>query len=131
MQLLFSWIVSGQTIKPTRYIDKGDTFTVFTIQSEREIILNLSNAILCNEKTKIQDSIIVKQQSIIQSQAKVFILQDSSILASQKAIVLQKDIIRNQNILVTNISSLANKYRQQRNISIISGTLLVILAIFL
>lgn len=70
--MLLNWTVFGiktfgqdRISPPTRYISGTDTFTVFTIASERIIAYRLSEYELCKKQNILADSVIAGADSLI------------------------------------------------------------------
>lgn len=70
--MLLNWIVFGtvcrgqdKIIPPTRYISNSDTFTVFTIASERIIAYRLAEYESCKKEIQAADSVIAGADSLI------------------------------------------------------------------
>lgn len=69
---MLSWTVFGtvslgqdKISPPTRYISNGDTFTVFTIASERIIAYRLAEYESCKKEVQVADSVIAGADSLI------------------------------------------------------------------
>jgi len=93
--LLQNWTLFGQDkiSPPTRYISGTDTFTVFTIASERIIAYRLAEYENCKKERVMADSVIARADSLIVVKDELISTLELQKENSRQIISIQNEVI--------------------------------------
>jgi len=98
--MLLNWTVFGiktfgqdRISPPTRYISGTDTFTVFTIASERIIAYRLSEYEFCKKQNILADSVIARADSLIVTKDELISTLELQKENSRQIISIQNEVI--------------------------------------
>lgn len=93
--MLLNWTVFGQNkiSPPTRYISGTDTFTVFTIASERIIAYRLAEYENCKKERVMADSVIAGADSLIVTKDELISTLELQKENSRQIISIQNEVI--------------------------------------
>lgn len=124
---LDSFYTSTKPVK--RYTEATDTFTVFTLHSEREIVYRLKLGQVCEEQVRVQDSIISKQAGVISAQDTAILNLHKSVDKGKEVAQIQTTAIYNQMLVEADLRKTNKKLRLQRNVAAGGGLLLSVLSL--
>jgi len=136
MLLLWSSTLFGQNSNNAnpvkRYIQDGDTFTVFTIQGERLIASKVLAGQLCQERTIVVENALKSSEDLGKIQADL-IKKEKEKSEAIRGQVVQQDIINNNLQTALNAEKArSDKFKRSRNRAWgIIGILAVALTVFI